>query len=124
MKMQFLSSKGTKAILFVEPVAMLCWTGLFYTYCFRVRSALGRWPVPFDSVADPLDRGYHDALVEGLMVLILITFVPWAVWLIYRLFWTKDLPRDRTVGIAVFVWVAFLANLLINPAGLVEWYFD
>lgn len=122
--MQLLSPKWTRAILYAEPIAMLSWFGFFYSYCFRVRSALGRWPVLFDSVPDPLENGYHDVVVDSLLILTFTTFVPWAVWLMYRLFWTKDLPKDWRVLTAVIVWMSYLAHFFINPAGLIGWYFD
>lgn len=105
------------------PSLSLVWLILFYSYCLRVRLALGHWPT---SISEDGGLGsafhYHAGF---LMAIALLAFTP--LWSIAVIAWAVFVPELRnrwTLSCLVVPWLVYLFVRFVDPHRLFVWYCD
>jgi hypothetical protein len=118
-----MTSLRKDCLLFAIPACSVVWLMLFYSYCTRVRFALGHWPT---SISEDAGLGgtlhYHLSflLLAALFIAVPVSSVLSGMSLVF----SRRLRRSGIILALLIPSLIWAFVTFIDPHGLYAWYLD
>ena len=110
-------------LLYAVPACSLFWLLLFYSYCARVRLALGHWPTSISEDAG-LGSGFYYHFSFLLLLLLFIAVPVSSLASAVALVFSRELRRSGVILALLIPWIIWAFVTFIDPHGLYVWYLD